>query len=148
MYTNNKHSMRPMRPKNTSILFALLAIFAWKHKLALDTVLLGTLAFLSYMNHSKLIPLPIMFHVMDKLYAHIFAITYAITSTWYTFTTRNMLFILSLAIGLISSAVYYFKLLPHVCVHIGVFVAGVVYILALSQVKSNNKNNIVHIQKV
>ena len=102
----------------------------------------GTLAFLSYMNHSKLIPLPIMFHVMDKLYAHIFAITYAITSTWYTFTTRNMLFILSLAIGLLSSAVYYFKLLPHVCVHIGVVVEGIVYILALSQVKSNNKKKL------
>jgi len=119
-----------MHPKHTSILFALLAIFTWQNKLVTDTILLGVLAFLSFMNHSKLVKLPIMFHVLDKLYAHIFAVFYAITSIWYGFTRRNMLFFLSLALGLLSSLVYVFKWLPQVCVHIGVFLAGIVYILA------------------
>ena len=122
-----------MHPRHTSILFVLLTVFAWQNKLVLDTILLGILAFLSYMNHSKLIPFPILFHVLDKLYAHFFAITYAITSIWYGYTTRNGLFFFSLINGLVSSAIYLFHLLPQVCVHIGAFLAGVVYILAMAK---------------
>ena len=117
-----------MHPRHTSILFLLLAIFAWYHSCLLDTVLLAILAFLSFMNHSKLVPLPIMFHVLDKLYAHIFAIAYTIMCIWYAYKTRNMLFLLSLVIGIASATIYVFQLLPQVCVHIGVFLAGIVYI--------------------
>lgn len=122
----------------SSILFAILSLFAFQYDLLLDTVLLGTLAFLSFINHSKLIRLPIMFHVLDKLYAHIFAVTYAVLTVWYALTTKSMMFVLSLALGLLASAIYYLNWLPHICVHILVFVAGVAYLLGRAGLESRS----------
>lgn len=123
---------------SSSILFGLLSIVAFKYDLILDAILLGVLAFLSFMNHSKIVPLPVFFYVLDKLYAHLFAIFYAVCSIWFLWVFSSWLFVVPLVIGLLSSAVYYFKLLPHICVHIGVFLAGITYLFAMKKLNPAN----------
>jgi hypothetical protein len=93
----------------SSCLFFIPCLIAFYHEKTFYSVTSGILSLASIANHSKIGPTYMndIFHIIDKIYAHIVAVTYLSISFIGFFRTYEILYLTSFLLGSLAILLYY-----------------------------------------